>query len=348
MLAMREGRGIYHQGVAAVAATIRQLYQMIDTEDERVHKLVASANAAHLQKIERLTGRILRLEEELAHTSRQVHQLHLTVTELNKQLTEARQQTRLAREAHRAHLLKDSRHSSLPPSADPRKKTRNLRQKSGQQVGGQPGHLGTTLSLVEKPDRLVIHASADCYLCGASPSESEVARTERRQVHDLAPRKVEVTEHQAPTKVCRRCGAKNKAEFPAGINAPVPYGEGIKAVATYLMGDQLLPDDRCAEAMGDLFGCHLSPGTLATLLKGCARELDEPLMLIKEGLRKSAVLGVDETKLRVAKHQDWVHVSATDQLTLLVHHKKRGTPAIAEEEILPRYEGVCVHDGFSS
>lgn len=67
-------------------------------------------------------------------------------------------------------------------------------------------------------------------------------------------------------------------------------------MATYLMGYQLLPYERCAEAMGDLFDCQLSAGTLATLLKGCARELDEPLMLIKEGLRKSAVLGVDETR----------------------------------------------------
>ncbi len=150
------------------------------------------------------------------------------------------------------------------------------------------------------------------------------------------------------TRVCTRCGAKNKAEFPAGVNAPVQYGQRVRAVAAYLMGYQLLPYDRCAEAMHDLLGCHLSPGTLATILKECAGELVEPLMLVKEGLQKSAVLGVDETNLRVQQRQDWVHVSATDKLTLLVHHKKRGTPAIESIAILPQYEGVCVHDGFSS
>jgi transposase len=71
-------------------------------------------------------------------------------------------------------------------------------------------------------------------------------------------------------------------------------------------------------------------------------------MIIKEGLRRSAVLGVDETNLRVHQRQDWVHVSATDRLTLLVHNKKRGAPAIESIGILPRYEGVAVHDGFSS
>jgi len=100
--------------------------------------------------------------------------------------------------------------------------------------------------------------------------------------------------------------------------------------------------------MNDLFGCRLSAGTLATLLKGCAGELVGAEMIIKEGLRQAAVLGVDETNLRVAKRQDWVHVSATDKLTLLAHDRRRGAPAIDEVDILPRYKGVAVHDGFSS
>ena len=347
MLAMREVRAIYHQGVWAVADAFRQLYQMIEVEDGRVHRRVAAATAAHLQKIEQLTARITRLEEELAGKVRQAHQLNLAVRELNKQLREARRQTRQARERHLAHLMKDSQNSSLPPSQDRRKRTRSLREKSGRKPGGQVGHPGTTLDFVATPDRLIIHAPADCHLCGSTLDESEVARTERRQVHDLPPPRVEVTEHRAQTKVCRRCGTENKAEFPAGVRAPVQYGARARAAAAYLMGYQLLPYERCAEAMGDLFDCHLSPGTLATLLTGCSGELVEPVMLITEGLRRATVLGVDETNLRVSGRQDWVHVSSTERLTLLVHDRRRGTPAISGIGILPRYEGVVVHDGFS-
>jgi transposase len=119
-------------------------------------------------------------------------------------------------------------------------------------------------------------------------------------------------------------------------------------VAAYLMGYQLLPYDRCAEAMADLFGCHISPGTLATLLKGCAGELAGPEMIIKEGLRQSAVIGADETGLRVSQRQGWVHVSSTENLTLLAHDRRRGERAISGIDILSRYEGVCVHDGFGS
>lgn len=70
-------------------------------------------------------------------------------------------------------------------------------------------------------------------------------------------------------------GAENKAQFPAGVNAPVQYGAGVKSVVTCLMGYQLLPYDRCAEARNDLFDCRLSPGTLATILSRCAGGLIE-------------------------------------------------------------------------
>jgi hypothetical protein len=68
----------------------------------------------------------------------------------------------------------------------------------------------------------------------------------------------------------------------------VQYGIGVRTVVAYLMGYQLLPYERCAEAMNDLFDCHLSPGTLATLLKVCASELVGAELIIKEGLRERA------------------------------------------------------------
>ena len=90
MLAIREIRAIYNEGVYAVAAVFRQLYEMIEVEGERVHRRVAAATAAHLRKIEQLTARIARLEGELAGKARQIHQLNLAVKELNQELKEAR------------------------------------------------------------------------------------------------------------------------------------------------------------------------------------------------------------------------------------------------------------------
>jgi transposase len=349
MLSIHEIRAIHQRGVYAVAQTISDLYEMIEMDDARVQKLIRRANATYLQKIKHLTGRINQLEGELLQQKRRLYQQARQIKDLSKQLREAQEQTRRAREAHLATVMKDSQNSSQPPSTDIHKKTRSLREKSGRLPGGQLGHPGATLKFVSQPDHLITHAPEACHLCGSSFSESAVTRSERRQVHELPPpKKLEVTEHLVQTKVCGRCGAQTKATFPAGVNAPVQYGKRVRAVCAYLLGYQLLPFERCAEALDDLFHCRLSRGTLATILQKGASELVEAELLIKQGLRKSAVIGVDETNLRVRQKQDWVHVSSTPRLTLLVHDCRRGAAAISEIDILPRYTGTALHDGFTA
>lgn len=146
-------------------------------------------------------------------------------------------------------MIKNSQNSSLPPSRALHKRTRSLREQSGGKPGGQVGHRGATREFVEQPNHRIIYSPKSCSLCGSTLSGAEVVGSERRQVHNLPPQKIEVVEYQAQTKVCVRCGMKNKAEFPSSISAPVQYGAGIRSIAAYQMGYQLLPYERCAEAM---------------------------------------------------------------------------------------------------
>ncbi len=72
-----------------------------------------------------------------------------------------------------------------------------------------------------------------------------------------------VTEHRAYRCRCGRCGGETRAPFPEEVTAPVQYGPRLLAVVVYLLHYQLLPEDRLAEAMADLFGVKLVTATIA-------------------------------------------------------------------------------------
>src|SRR5436309_2570855 len=91
-------------------------------------------------------------------------------------------------------LAKDSHNSSKPPSSDGyKKKVKSLRQRSGKKSGAQPGHEGSTLQMVEKPDKIVPHKVAECSGCGLAIGHVATSEYERRQVFDIPPIKLEVT-----------------------------------------------------------------------------------------------------------------------------------------------------------
>ena len=60
MIAMREVRDIYHQGVWAVAAAFRQLYEMIDADEKRVQKLLPQILGQELNRARLWTKRRIR------------------------------------------------------------------------------------------------------------------------------------------------------------------------------------------------------------------------------------------------------------------------------------------------
>ena len=137
-----------------------------------------------------------------------------------------------------ARLAKNSTNSSRPPSSDPpsvKKRTRSLRQRSGKRVGGQERHRGTTLTQVTEPDEVVLHAPRQCRGCGSSLNDGRIIGCQRRQVFDLPPIKLRVTEHRVLTKRCATCRHWTRGLFPSGVEAPVQYGPGVRARAVYLL-----------------------------------------------------------------------------------------------------------------
>src|SRR5271157_440003 len=172
-------------------------------------------------------------------------------------------------------IYKDSHYSNKPPSSDGlARRFGKKRQPSGKKPGGQEGHEGTTLRIVKHPQHVQIHEVKACHGCGKSLQHEKPQRYEARQVFDIPPIVVEVTEHRAQVKLCPHCGELSVAPFPEGVNHKTQYGARVMGFAVYLKSYGFLSYDRAAQAFADLFSIRLSAGTLASIDQRCARGVE--------------------------------------------------------------------------
>src|SRR5439155_1210236 len=160
-------------------------------------------------------------------------------------------------------LGKDSRTSSKPPSSDGLGRLpRRARRPSGKRPGGQAGHAGHTLSMVEPPDDVVHHRPTVCSQCSADLSAVPGRVAERRQVLDVPEIRLLAHEHKIEAICCPTIHSISLGSFPTAVSAPVQYGPHLQALGVYLHQGQLLPTARTCEALAALCGCQLSEATL--------------------------------------------------------------------------------------
>jgi transposase len=249
--------------------------------------------------------------------------------------------------ALRGHLAKDSHNSHKPPTSDGlQRRPRSQRRKSGRTSGGQLGHPGQTLALVDTPDAVLTHAPTQCAHCQTMLEGVTPQAEERRQVVELPPIRLHVREHRVAHVRCPDCGRLTVAAFPAEVPSRIQYGPRLRALVVYLVEHQLVPYARVRDLLADLFGQSLSVGTLVSMVQQCAHALAPVEETLKAQAQAAPVLHNDETGVRVAGKLQWVHVSSTATLTHYGVHAKRGTEATDAIGILPAFDGVSVHDGW--
>lgn len=149
---------------------------------------------------------------------------------------------------------------------------------------------------------------------------------------------------------CPHCQAPARGDFPAAVAAPVQYGPRVRAIAVTLTQQHLWPSKRARAVLGDLLGCAMTAGTLATLVQDAAERLAAVEALIADALRAGALQHNDETGLAVRGKRWGLHTASTASTARLTHdgvHPKRGIEATDAIGILPGFRGTSGHDGWA-
>ncbi len=230
------------------------------------------------------------------------------------------------------------RNSSTPPSRDPNRK-RKQKKSSDKKSGGQNGHPGSTLKQVDNPDEIkVIHLDKRTLPRGRY---HEVG-FESRQVVDIKISSV-VTEYRAQILKDAQ-GKRYVAPFPAQVTRPVQYGTTLKAHAVYLSQFQLIPYQRIQDHFRDQMSLALSAGTLYHFNAQAYEMLETFDALAADTLAASPLMHADETGVNVNGKTIWLHSASNDRWTHFRVHAKRGTEAMDDIGILPRFNGILCHD----
>ena len=171
-------------------------------------------------------------------------------------------------------LTKNSSNSSKPPSSDPNRdknKNKNKNKENQKKPGGQNGHVGCNLSMVENPDEIV-----DLKI---KPKSLPSGRTfkdvgfEKRQVINIKFSKI-VIEYRAQILEDEK-GNQYTATFPDSVTQPIQYGKSVKSHSVYMSQFQLIPYHRIQDYFTNELKMPISTGSLFNFNKQAYSRLAE-------------------------------------------------------------------------
>ena len=188
---------------------------------------------------------------------------------------------------------------------------------------------------------------SSCEQCGEDLREARPRGHERRTQIDIVFEKV-LSHVDAEIKSCPHCGSDTRAPFPESFSGPVQYGSGIKAYALNLLIAQMIALKRVQQSIHTLIGQLISEATILKYVLQLHLALARWERLAIDRILTEPAMHVDETSIRVDKHNHWIHVCSAGDITLKFVHEKRDLEAMAAIGIIPKYGGVIVHDCWAS
>lgn len=239
---------------------------------------------------------------------------------------------------------KTSKNSSKPPSQTEKDESSLSHAGTNGKGKNESNAVANNTRTVETVTTVIV---ATCDICGGDLSKVPCEHIERRTKIDIIFEKT--VEHvDVEVKHCADCDSTVKGQFPSDMPGPLQYGNGLKAYIVSLLICQMIALNRVQKMVKSLIGELISEATLLKYVLRLHLALEHWELNATAQLLKSTAMNVDETSLRVDKKNHWIHVYSAGDITLKFLHKKRGTEAINDINIIPLYHGVIIHDCWSS
>jgi len=269
------------------------------------------------------------------------------LVEANQRLVDANERLEARVAELERRLNRSSRNSSLPPSQDPPSAPPRPRgEGSGRKRGGQHGHEGRYRRLLppEQVDELVEHWPNRCRSCAHEFAEADrvdAAGPSRRQVAELPPIAVRVSEHRLHRVCCPACAAVTAAEPPAGSRWA--FGPRLQAaVATLAVRNRVSRRD-ATELARELFGVEISTGTVDAIVQRAGEALAAPHTRLEQEIKRSPVVNIDETGWKTGGDRRMLWGALTRRTA--VFRIAAGRHAAEAQTMLgERYDGIVCSD----
>ena len=243
-------------------------------------------------------------------------------------------------------LNQTSRNSSRPPSSDPPQHGRPRRPRGERRRGGQPGHPGSTRTLVpvEEVDEVVVLKPGQGTYCQA-PLSGDDPKPWRHQVSEMPPIKPVVTEDQGHQLVCSVWGEVTRAPWPAGVPSG-PYGPRVQATVSRYTGAYRLSKRTTQHVMDEGFGVPMRVGTISQWERATTAAVAAPVEEAHRDVHEQEVAHRDETSGRQGGKRAWLWVAVTSWVTVCVVRMARGGH-VARELLGETFSGLLVTDRSS-
>jgi transposase len=250
-------------------------------------------------------------------------------------------------QALQEQLHQTSRNPSRPPSSDPPLPQRSHRPRGQRRRGGQPGHPGSTRTLipVEEVDEVVVITPAQCTHCQA-PLSGDDPQPWRHPVIELPPIKAVVTEYQWHQLACPACGETTRAPWPAGVPSGT-YGPRVQATVALCTGAYRLSKRTTQQVMDEVFGVPMRVGTISPLEPATTAAVAAPVEEARTYVHEQAVAHLDETSWCQGGKRAWLWVAVTSLVTVFLVRMSRGGQ-VARELLGEQCSGILVTDRYSA